>query len=745
MRASPAWAGAVAADHGATTVSYPTPGGVQVRRTARRIDTGPAVLDRLARRLDHQPGALFHGSVTQPGRYVPWTRATDRLAMVFEARGRAFRLLALDEGAAPLVRMAITELTADPHVARVIVLPDGSGLYGAVRPVGAAFSEEDRTRQPSTLGVLRTLAAALAHPDESVLGWHGAFGYDLMISYDPIPRRHRRPPGYRDLVSFLPASVVIVDPQRDLALEVDYAFSDGGPPAAAVHDTLGDAPAGTCEPGPDPDPADYHTGVRAALRAFHAGDAFETVLSQTLSTSCRGVLASDVFARLVAGNPSPYGFLINLGRGETLVGASPEMFVRVSGDLVETCPISGTITRGRSAIEESRNVVTLLSSEKDAAELTMCTDVDRNDKSRVSRPGSVRIVSRRQIEMYSRLIHTVDHVHGSLREGLDAWDAFLSHMWAATVTGAPKRSAAEFIERWETTPRRWYGGAVGYATFDGAMDTGLTLRTARLAGGVAEVRAGATLLIGSDPVAEELETRLKASAVFDALRPASTAAPVNGIASHRARTFGPRVLLVDHEDSFVHTLAGYLRESGCRVDTRRWSTVAGIPADIELVVLSPGPGRPADFRIGDTIAAALAVGAGVFGVCLGLQGIVEYFGGSLTLLPQPVHGRASEIEVVQPGSALLRGLPRHFTAGRYHSLCAVVGDVAPELNVTAVADGDVVMAVEHHALPVHAVQFHPESLLSLDGDIGHQLINNVVDLTTSHRHVLPEWRKAATT
>src|SRR5215203_2846247 len=149
---------------------------------------------------------------------------------------------------------------------------------------------------------------------------------------------------------------------------------------------------------------------------------------------------------------------------------------------------------------------------KDESELTMCTDVDRNDKSRICKPGTVQVVGRRQIEIYSKVIHTVDHVVGELLPGFDAIDAFLTHMWAVTVTGAPKLWAMRFIESHERSPRRWYGGAFGWLGVDGDAETGLTLRTVRIRDGVAEVRAGSTLLIDSDPDAEELETEIKAAA-----------------------------------------------------------------------------------------------------------------------------------------------------------------------------------------------------------------------------------------
>src|SRR5262249_35451630 len=159
---------------------------------------------------------------------------------------------------------------------------------------------------------------------------------------------------------------------------------------------------------------------------------------------------------------------------------------------------------------------------------------------------SVRVIGRRQIEMYSRLIHTVDHVEGRLRPEFDALDAFLAHAWAVTVTGAPKTWAMQFIEDHEKSSRAWYGGAVGMIGFNGTLNTGLTLRTIRVKHGVAEMRAGATLLFDSDPEAEEAETELKASAFLDAIRqkPRDERRAVSTLPRTGA---GRRVLLVDHQ------------------------------------------------------------------------------------------------------------------------------------------------------------------------------------------------------
>ena len=424
-------------------------------------------------------------------------------------------------------------------------------------------------------------------------------------------------------------------------------------------------------------------------------------------------------------NPSPYGFLINLGQAEYLVGASPEMYVRVEGDRVETCPISGTIARGQDLISDADQILQLLNSRKDESELTMCTDVDRNDKSRICKPGSVQVIGRRQIEMYSRLIHTVDHVEGHLREEFDALDAFLAHTWAVTVTGAPKSWAMQFIEDHEKSPRAWYGGAIGQLGFNGDINTGLTLRTIRIKDGIAQIRVGATLLYDSDPDEEERETRIKASAFLDAIRRPREAASMPPAAIARPG-MGKRILLIDHQDSFVHTLANYLRQTGAEVFTLR----AGFPPEEldslkpDLVVLSPGPGQPSDFDLSSTISALLEHKLSIFGVCLGLQGIVEYFGGELSVLPYPIHGKASRVRVL--GGEIFENLPTELTAGRYHSLFALKETLPEELRVTAESDDGVVMAVEHKDLPVAAVQFHPESILTLDDEHGLRLIYNVV-------------------
>jgi anthranilate synthase len=712
-----------------------TRGGVLVSRTAEPFST--ADLDAICARADARRGGVLSSGMEYPGRYSRWHLAYVDPCTEIVAHGRRVTARALNargEVLLPVLAAALRragEPTGEPTAREVAVLiPEPVGMH----------AEEDRSRRPTVFSAVREIMNVFAG-DDPHLGLYGAFGYDLAFQFEPVTLRRERPASQRDLVLHLPDQLYVLDRKRETAIRFSYDFTVGGVATDGLARETGAADGGARAaavslPGflRSPEPGSYARVVEQAKLRFARGDLFEVVPSQAFSVPCASAAA--FYQLLRQRNPAPYEFFFNLGEGECLVGASPEMFVRVSGDRVETCPISGTIRRGATPLEDAENIRSLLNSPKEESELTMCTDVDRNDKSRVCVPGSVKVIGRRQIEMYSRLIHTVDHIEGRLRPGFDALDAFLTHMWAVTVTGAPKTWAMQFIEDHERAPRRWYGGAVGVIGFDGSMNTGLTLRTAHIQGGVAAVRVGATLLFDSDPAAEEAETELKARALLETL--AATAEPATPAAAAVPGSAGlpgegMKVLLVDHQDSFVHTLAGYFREQGATVTTLR----AGFPPAAldefapDLVVLSPGPGRPADFACGGLLAELDSRRLPAFGVCLGLQAMVEHAGGSLALLPEPVHGKPGRILRV-PGSGedrgLLAGLPAEFTAARYHSLYAVRDQVKAGFTVTAETPDGVVMAIEDPAAGRWAVQFHPESIMTAAGGCGHQVVANVLRL-----------------
>ena len=766
-----------------TPDSFTVGGGVTITRTASVFD--PAELTRIAELVDRRRGGVLSSGMEYPGRYTRWHLAYVNPPVEIVCRGRQVTARALNERGLvlmPVIRAAMLRVGVDQAG-----LSSGASRPGDREPGdrelgeqavtvyvpegGEAFTEEERSRRPTVFSVLREISAAFSCADPH-LGLYGAFGYDLAFQFEPVRQVIDRSDGQRDLILHLPDEIWVVDLRREEAIRYTYEFtvtrSADAAPLGGNASTAGlpRETAATPEMGPgagtlppQPVPGRYATVVEQAKERFKCGDLFEVVPGHVFYERCAS--PSRFYERLRERNPAPFEFLFNLGPadgggGEYLVGASPEMYVRVNGDRVETCPISGTIARGADPLEDAANIARLLGSAKEESELTMCTDVDRNDKSRVCVPGSVQVIGRRQIEMYSRLIHTVDHIEGRLRPGFDALDAFLTHMWAVTVTGAPKAWAMQFIEDNEDSRRRWYGGAVGKIGFDGSMNTGLTLRTAHISGGVAAVRVGATLLYDSDPESEESETHIKARALLETLReveearkaaelavtdPAEAEIAACGSADYPEgadfpETTGPaaksrplRVLLVDHQDSFVHTLADYFRQHGAEVTTLR----AGFPAVLldeiipDLVVLSPGPGRPADFKCDELLTELDARKLPAFGVCLGLQAMVEHAGGELSLLPEPQHGKPGRVQVSgEHESALFSGLPAEFTAARYHSLYAEEQDVKGGFTVTAATRDGVVMAIEDDAAGRWAVQFHPESIQTAPGRSGHQVIANVL-------------------
>ncbi|MEO1377603.1 MAG: anthranilate synthase [Cyanobacteria bacterium J06635_10] len=719
------------------TTSYTTQGGIFVSRSVTNTSIDSAI-EEVLMRLDAQRGGLLASSYEYPGRYKRWAIGFVNPPLEIVTRDRTFTITAHNErGQVLLVYLGVIH-SNNPYIENIN--QEDNYISGSIKATQRLFSEEERSRQPSVFSIIREIISAFfSHLDEN-LGLYGALGYDLVFQFEQMPKQLERESDQRDLVLYLPDELLVVDYHLQKAFRIQYDFvtKNGStrdlPRKGDAIDYRGKRLNVT--QGSDHAPGEYEQQVTKALDYFRRGDLFEVVPSQCFSETCEKS-PTELFRTLRKINPSPYGFIFNLG-GEYLIGASPEMFVRVDGKRVETCPISGTIRRGESAIDDAAQIQKLLNSRKDESELTMCTDVDRNDKSRICEPGSVRVIGRRQIELYSHLIHTVDHVEGILKPEFDALDAFLTHLWAVTVTGAPKRWAMQFLEENERSARRWYGGAVGGFNFRGGLNTGLILRTIRLQDSIAQVRVGATVLYDSDPEAEAQETITKGSALFQALNRTNhkevdlSTISQYGIAEAKPAG-GKNVLLIDYEDSFVHTLANYIRQTGAAVTTLRH----GFPESVfdeqkpDLVVLSPGPGKPSDFKLDLAIAACKKRHIPLFGVCLGLQGIVEAHGGKLGILDYPQHGKISLVNVVDNDSVAFKDLPQSFEVGRYHSLYALQDSLPEELKVTALSEDGIIMGIEHKTLPIAAVQFHPESIMTLFGGVGLQIVTNIVSEFTN--------------
>ncbi|GAW90994.1 anthranilate synthase component I [Calderihabitans maritimus] len=258
--------------------------------------------------------------------------------------------------------------------------------------------------------------------------------------------------------------------------------------------------------------------VMQAKEYIRAGDIFQVVLSQRLDTPYQGSIF-DLYRSLRAINPSPYMFFLNFENLQ-LVGASPEMLVRVEKGIVQTRPIAGTRPRGKNELEDEELARELKADEKERAEHLMLVDLGRNDVGRVSRYGTVTVPDFMEVEKYSHVMHLVSTVQGELAEDKTPLDALKACFPAGTVSGAPKVRAMEIIEELEPTRRGPYAGGIGYLGLNGNLDFCITIRTVLLHQGRAYVQAGAGIVADSEPEREYQETLNKARALLAALRQA---------------------------------------------------------------------------------------------------------------------------------------------------------------------------------------------------------------------------------
>jgi anthranilate synthase component 1 len=261
---------------------------------------------------------------------------------------------------------------------------------------------------------------------------------------------------------------------------------------------------------------DFEAVVNAAKEEIVSGEIFQIVLSQRWSTDFKESDALTLYRVLRSINPSPYMFLLRTPEC-TLVGASPEMLVRVDGTRAETRPIAGTRPRGATPAADAELERTLIADPKEQAEHLMLVDLGRNDLGRVCVSGSISVSDFAHIERYSHVMHLVTNVQGTLRDDRSPVDLFLSCFPAGTLTGAPKIRAMQLIDEHETTRRGPYGGAVAYFGFSGNMDSCIAIRTIVLANGNASVQAGAGIVYDSDAAREYDEAMSKSAALKQAI------------------------------------------------------------------------------------------------------------------------------------------------------------------------------------------------------------------------------------
>jgi anthranilate synthase component 1 len=261
--------------------------------------------------------------------------------------------------------------------------------------------------------------------------------------------------------------------------------------------------------------AGYARGVEIAKDYIRAGDIYQVVPSQRWSADCP-IEAFSIYRGLRAVNPSPYMYFLDFEDFQ-IAGASPEVLVTVSGRNVLQRPIAGTRPRGATLDEDKRNAESLLADEKERSEHVMLVDLARNDLGRVSEYGSVHVDELMAIESYSHVMHIVSEVSGTLREDVDAMGALRASLPAGTLSGAPKIRAMQIVDELEPDARGPYGGAVGYLSYTGDLDTCIYIRSALVKDGRVHMQAGAGLVADSDPDYEVDETEAKAAAVWRAI------------------------------------------------------------------------------------------------------------------------------------------------------------------------------------------------------------------------------------
>ena len=360
----------------------------------------------------------------------------------------------------------------------------------------------------------------------------GFVSYELARAYERLPLAAEDPDGLPDAFFGIYDTIVAFDHLRHTLAVL--AHDDAAHPGAADRSisrvfaaldeplpSLDVAPSSPPQVTANGTPEEFMEKVRRARELILDGDCIQIVVAQRFDIRpSPDPLA--LYRALRHVNPSPYMFLLETPT-TTLVGASPEPFVRVEGRTVVMHPIAGTRPRGRDDAEDAARERELRDSEKERAEHVMLVDLARNDIGRVSRSGTVRVRELMRVDRFSHVMHLTSVVEGELADGADALDAFRACFPAGTVSGAPKIRAMERIAELERDQRGAYAGAVGYLGFDGTMDTCITIRTASISptGDVCRIQAGAGIVADSDPAAEEAETRAKAGALLRAVELAS--------------------------------------------------------------------------------------------------------------------------------------------------------------------------------------------------------------------------------
>ena len=458
----------------------------------------------------------------------------DRAAVRAECRGSEVRLTALSAGG----RLVLERIGNSSSAQIVGRTPDLLALRFE-RPRG--FDAEERLRAPSPLDVLRALSiglVSLSLEEPFTIACPGICAFDQVDLFEDLPAAAQDPLGFPDFIFWLAESLIVFEEGATPRLVCtafggddpkasERAYFDAADRLASLFERCQAEPAAPpAEPLPgtpqvvevDLDDQAFGAVVTRLREHIAAGEIYQIVPSRTFRVPCADPLGA--YGALRALDPSPYRFFVS-GPDHILFGASPETSVRIFDQdgrkMVEVKPIAGTRGRGATADEDDRLEAEMRLDHKEAAEHMMLVDLARNDVARVSVPGTRSVAKLMTVERYARVMHLVSSVTGVLRERLDALHALQACLNVGTLTGAPKHRATQLLRETEVTKRGPYGGAIGWITGEGLIDTGVVIRSAVVKDGTAFVRAGAGVVYDSDPQAEADETLRKASALLSVL------------------------------------------------------------------------------------------------------------------------------------------------------------------------------------------------------------------------------------
>ncbi len=364
-------------------------------------------------------------------------------------------------------------------------------------------------------------------------GMVGYLSYEVARYFERLPSANHDPQEFPESVLMLADTLLAFDHVTHKIKVISHAYIDGDVEAAYVEATRkidnlvarlkqpihSEVPSTALPPKTDISSnfsqAEFEDRVSCAREHIYAGDIIQVVLSQRLARPTHAHPFA-IYRALRSINPSPYMYYLHLGDFH-IVGASPELLVRVEDGMVSNHPIAGTRPRGKDAAEDTALEEELKNDEKERAEHIMLVDLGRNDIGRISQPGTVEVTQLMDVERYSHVMHLVSHVQGKLRYGLSQFDALRACFPAGTVSGAPKIRAMEIIAELEEDKRGPYAGAVGYFDFSGNLDTAITIRTIVIKGNIAYIQAGCGIVADSIPEREYQESLSKAQALLTAI------------------------------------------------------------------------------------------------------------------------------------------------------------------------------------------------------------------------------------